>query len=61
MTAQEHKDFIENIQRALEISAEKTLRRKAALGESVVYAHPDGTPYTMPAAEALEHYLSSGE
>lgn len=46
MTAKEHKAFIDNIQQALEISVEKTLRRKAALGESVVYAHPDGTPYT---------------
>ena len=59
MTAKEHKVFIDNIQQALEISVEKTLRRKAALGESVVYAHPDGTPYTLPATEALARYLTT--
>ena len=56
MTAKEHKAFIDNIQQALEISVEKTLRRKAALGESVVYAHPDGTPYTLPATETLNYH-----
>lgn len=51
------KEYFERVRIGLELSVERTLRRKAALGHDVVYAHPDGTPYTMPASEALAHYL----
>ena len=52
------KQLVENVMRGLELSNERLLRLKARLGQSVVYAHPDGTPYTIPAEEALERYLA---
>ena len=58
MTAEEHQIYVDRVTNGMRLSVERTLRRKAALGEYVVYAHPDGTPYTLPAAEALDRYLS---
>jgi len=58
MTAEEHQTYVDRVTHGMRLSVERTLRRKAALGEYVVYAHPDGTPYTIPAAEALDRYLS---
>ena len=58
MTAEEHQTYIDRVTHGMRLSVERTLRRKAALGEYVVYAHPDGTPYTIPATEALDRYLS---
>ncbi len=45
--------FHEELRACLLAGTERLLRRKAALGENVVYAHPDGSPMEMPAAEAL--------
>ena len=59
MTAEEHQIYVDRVLQGMRLSVERTLRRKAALGEYVVYAHPDGTPYTIPAAEALDRYLTS--
>lgn len=36
---------------------ERMLRRKAALGESVVYANADGSPLVLSASDALELFL----
>ena len=48
MTAEEHQTYVDRVTHGMRLSVERTLRRKAALGEYVVYAHPDGTPYTIP-------------
>jgi|GluameStandDraft_1065615.scaffolds.fasta_scaffold00258_42 hypothetical protein len=45
--------FHEELRACLLAGTERLLRRKAALGENVVYAHPDGSLIEMPAAEAL--------
>lgn len=49
--------FYEELRDCLLDGTEKLLRRKAALGENVAYAYPDGSPMEIPAAEALELFL----
>lgn len=61
MTPQDHQAYVERITMGMKLSVERTLRRKAALGENVVYAHPDGTPYIIPATEALSRHLERAE
>lgn len=58
MTKEEHQSYVDRVTRGMRLSVERTLLRKAALGEYVVYAHPDGTPYTIPATEALDRYMA---
>ncbi len=41
----------------LKISYEKLLRRKAALGQDMVFADENGMPRIVPAKEALSEYL----
>ncbi len=48
--------FHGRIERGLQLSVLRTLRNKAMLGRDVVYARPDGRPFTMPAREALRIY-----
>lgn len=42
----------------MEIAVEKCLLDKVVKGQSVVYAHDDGTIYTMSAKDALDHFLA---
>lgn len=55
------KPFHEELRMCLLEGTERLLRRKAALGEKVVYAHPDGTPLEMTAADALQLFLDRKE
>lgn len=48
----------ERLARGMEIAVEKCLLDKVVKGQSVVYAHDDGTIYTMSAKEALDHFLT---
>lgn len=53
-------EYFEKLKKGLNLSVERTLQRKAALGEYVVYARPDGTPYIIPATEALaRHHVTA--
>lgn len=62
MSEQDEIILQEKICRGLEISYEKLLRRKAALGQDMVFADENGMPRIVPAKEALAEYLkTSGE
>jgi len=47
----------EALRECLLVGTERLLRRKAALGESVVYANADGSPLVLPASDALALFL----
>lgn len=53
------KPFYEDMRACLLDGTEKLLRRKAALGENVVYSNNDGTLIEMPAAKALQLFLEN--
>ncbi len=57
MKKDDDKPFYEALRICLLDGTEKLLRRKAALGENVVYAYPDGSPMEMSAADALELFI----
>ena len=42
----------------MEVAVEKCLLDKVVKGQTVVYAHDDGTVYTMSAKDALDHFLA---
>ena len=42
----------------MELAVEKCLIDKVVKGQSVVYAHDDGSVYTMSAKDALDHFLA---
>ncbi|MDE5672267.1 MAG: hypothetical protein K2I02_02810 [Duncaniella sp.] len=48
----------ERLARGMELAVEKCLIDKVVKGQSVVYAHDDGSIYTMSAKDALDHFLS---
>ncbi len=48
----------EKLARGMEIAVEKCLLDKVVKGQSVVYAHEDGTIYMMSAKDALDHFLA---
>ncbi|MCM1077497.1 MAG: hypothetical protein NC411_09080 [Bacteroides sp.] len=48
----------EKLARGMEIAVEKCLLDKIVKGQSVVYAHEDGSIYKMTAKEALDKFLS---
>ena len=48
----------ERIARGMEIAVEKCLLDKVVKGQTVVYAHDDGTVYSMSAKDALDHFLA---
>lgn len=47
----------DKIARGMEIAVEKCLLDKVVKGQTVVYAHDDGTVYSMSAKDALDHFL----
>ena len=59
MSEQEKIEMREKICRGLEISYERLLRRKAALGQEMVFADENGMPRVVPAKEALVEYLKT--
>ena len=51
-------NIAEKLARGMEIAVEKCLLDKIVKGQTVVYAHDDGSIYTMSAKEALNHFLA---
>ena len=58
MSDKEKLDIIETLDKGLEQSYENLLRRKAALGQDMVFADENGQPRIIPAREALAEYES---
>lgn len=58
MSEQEKIELIEKINQGLKQSYENLLRRKAALGQDMVFADENGLPRIVPAVEALAEYES---
>ena len=56
MSEQEKIDLREKICKGLKQSFENLLRRKAALGQDMVFADENGQPRIVPAREALPEY-----
>lgn len=50
-------EVTEKIARGMEIAVEKCLLDKMVKGQAVVYAHGDGSIYSMAAKDALNHFL----
>lgn len=58
MSEQEKIELREKINQGLKKSYENLLRRKAALGQDMVFADENGLPRIVPAGEALAEYES---
>ena len=56
MSEQEELILFEKIDKGLKQSYEDLLRRKAALGQDMVFADENGMPRVVPAKEALKEY-----
>ena len=56
MSEQEKIDLKEKICKGLTQSYENLLRRKAALGQDMVFANKNGQPHIVPARVALAEY-----
>lgn len=56
MSEQEKRDLKDKIYNGLKQSYENLLRRKAALGQDLVFANDDGQPIIVPARDALKEY-----
>ena len=56
MSEQEKQELENKICEGLKQSYEDLLRRKAALGQDMVFADKNGMPRVVPAEEALEEY-----
>lgn len=56
MSEQEELNLFEKIDQGLKKSFEELLRRKAALGQDMVFADENGMPRIVPAKEALDDY-----
>lgn len=59
MSDKEKLDIIENLDKGLEKSYESLLRRKAALGQDMVFADENGQPRIVSARDALAEYEKS--
>ncbi|MDE6236702.1 MAG: hypothetical protein K2M45_02415 [Muribaculaceae bacterium] len=58
MSEQEELKLLSKIEKGLKQSYENLLRRKAALGQDMVFADENGMPRVVPANEALAEYES---
>ena len=56
MSEQEKRELRNKIEKGLKQSYEDLLRRKAALGQDMVFADENGMPRVVPAKEALNEY-----
>ena len=56
MSEQEELRLFDKIEKGLKQSFEDLLRRKAALGQDMVFADENGQPRIVPAREALADY-----
>ena len=59
MSDKEKLNIIEALDKGLEQSYENLLRRKAALGQDMVFADENGQPQIVSARKALSEYESS--
>ena len=59
MSEQEKRELKDKLEKGLQQSYEDLLRRKAALGQDMVFADEDGMPRVVPAKEALKEYEKS--
>lgn len=57
MSDKDKLDLIDKLNKGLAQSFENLLRRKAALGQDMVFGDENGNPRIVPAKEALEEYL----
>lgn len=57
MSKQEDINIYDKVCLGLKISYEKLLRKKAALGQDMVFADKNGMPRVVPAKVALAEYL----
>ena len=53
MSDKEHKEMIEQIERALAIAERELIERKVRDGENVIVASPDGSIHSVPASRFL--------
>ena len=56
MSEQEKQELKDKLDKGLKQSYEDLLRRKAALGQDMVFADENGMPRIVPAREALREY-----
>lgn len=56
MSEQEKRELKERLEKGLKQSYENLLRRKAALGQDMVFADENGMPRIVPAKQALKEY-----
>ena len=56
MSEQDELILFDKIDKGLKQSYEDLLRRKAALGQDMVFADENGMPRVVPAKEALKEY-----
>lgn len=56
MSDKEKLNLIDKLDKGLKQSYENLLRRKAALGQDMVFADENGQPIIVPAREALVEY-----
>lgn len=61
MSEQEKRKLREIISKGLNDSYENLLRRKASLGQDMVFADEKGMPRIVPAREALADYLHQAQ
>ena len=59
MSEQEELILFDKIDKGLKKSYEDLLRRKAALGQDMVFADENGMPRIVPAKDALKEYEKS--
>ena len=59
MSEQEKRELKDKLEKGLQQSYEDLLRRKAALGQDMVFADENGMPRIVPAKEALKDYEKS--
>ena len=59
MSEQEKRELKDKLEKGFKQSYEELLRRKAALGQDMVFADENGMPRVVPAKEALKEYEKS--
>ena len=59
MSEQEKQELKDKLEKGLKQSYEDLLRRKAALGQDMVFADENGMPRVVPAKQALEEFEKS--
>ena len=61
MSEQEELILFDKLEKGLNQSYENLLRRKAALGQDMVFANKNGMPRIVPAKDALKEFEEKNE